>query len=120
MKTTIAIVMWVVMIGGGLPASAQRELEFRLVWWHPRLMGTISSFLEGFCGWHFLREVLFRHQLGVLSTDFALILGSIGLYMLLEGLVRLGVILKLPEAALPSWPLTVIYRGIAAVVGNRG
>lgn len=119
MKTTIAIVVWAVVIAGGLPASAQRELEFRLVWWHPRLMGTISSFLEGYCGWQFLRQVLFRHELHVLSTEFALILGGIGLYMLVEGLIRLGVILKLPEAALPSWPLTLMYRGIAAIIRKQ-
>jgi len=79
-------------------------------------MGTISSFLEGFLGWQFLREILFRHELHVLSTEKALIFGTVGFYMLVEGLLRLGVILKLPEAALQSLPLSLVYRGVAAVI----
>lgn len=119
MRAVLGLVLWAVVILGALPTAGQRELASRLGWWHPRLMGIVSSFVEGLCGWQLLRDVLFRSELGVLSSGAALPLGVLGFFMLAEGLVRLGVTLKLPGSALPSLPVSLAFRAVLAFARSR-
>ena len=119
MRIVIGILLWAVLIVGALPAGAQRELEDRFGWWHSRFMGIVSSFVEAFCGWQFLREVLLRSGVHILSPKNAFLLGFIGFYMLVEGLLRLGVTLKLSGSALPSLPVSLIFKGITAITTKK-
>jgi hypothetical protein len=119
MRIIIGTLLWAVFIVGALPAHGQRELEYRFAWWHSRFMGIVSSFVEALCGWQFLREVLFRSELHVLSPEKAFPLGVVGFYMLVEGLLRLGVTLRLPNSALPSLPVLLIFKGITAITKKK-
>ena len=112
----LAIALTFVAIAGALPESGQRELECRLRWWNPRLMGLISSFVEAFVGGNLMRDVLFRHELQVLTTGKAITFGVLGFVMLAEGIVRLGVTMKLPGPALPSIPVSLAFKGLIALV----
>lgn len=113
------VVLWSLMILGALPESGQRELEGRLGWWQPRLMGLLSSFVEAFSGWQLLRSVLFRSELGVLSANWAIPLGIAGFYLLVEGILRLGVSLKTPGVGLPSLPVAIVYKAAIAFAQHR-
>lgn len=115
-RTVIGILLWAVMVLGALPRSGQHELESRLGWWHPRLMGSLSSFVEAFSGWNLLRSVLFRSELGVLGPEWAIPLGIAGFFLLAEGLVRLGVTLKMSGPALSSLPVAAVFNGALAVL----
>ena len=119
MRTVIGLLLWTVMILGALPRSGQRELEARIDWWHPRLMGGISSFVEAYTGWQLLRSVLFRSELGVLGAGWAIPLGTCGLFLLVEGVLRLGVTLKMEGDALPSLPVTAVFNGVLALLRHR-
>lgn len=111
----LGIALMVVAIAGALPEAGQGELENRIGWWDPRFMGLISSFVEAFMGLSFMRSVLFRHELHVLTTGKAIAFGVIGFFLLAEGLVRLGVTMKRPGPALPSIPVSLAFKGLIAL-----
>jgi hypothetical protein len=115
----LGISLTLVAIAGSLPEAGQRELENRIGWWDPRLMGLISSVVEAFVGLSFMRSVLFRHELHVLTTGRTITFGAIGLFLLAEGLVRLGVTMKLPGPALPSIPVSLAFRGLIGLAQRR-
>jgi len=116
----LGVTLTLVAIAGSLPEAGQRELENRIGWWDPRLMGLISSAVEAFVGLSFMRSVLFRHELHVLSTENAIIFGAIGFFLLAEGLVRLGVTMKLPGPALPSIPVSLAFKGLVGLATRLG
>jgi len=118
-KIVLGITLTGVAIAGALPEAGQRELECRLRWWDPRLMGLISSVVEAFVGWGLMRSVLFRHELHVLTTGMAITFCTIGFFMLAEGLVRLGVTMKLPGPALPSIPVSLAFKGLIALARHK-
>ena len=89
MQLILALLLSVVVLAGAAPRSMQEELERRLPWWHSRLMGAVSSFVEFFFGWQMLRQVLLRDGLGVLGTVGAWVLGSIAFFLLSEGILDL-------------------------------
>jgi hypothetical protein len=115
----LGIVLTVVAIAGALPEAGQRELERRIGWWDPRFMGLISSFVEAFFGLGLMRSVLFRHELHVLTTGRAITFGTIGFFLLAEGLVRLGVTMKLHGPALPSIPASLAFKGLNGLAGRH-
>ncbi len=119
MQLAIFILLWGILILGALPELGQRDLEYRLAWWHPRLMGIISSVVEAICGWHLLRAVLFRSELDVLSPEKAIPLGIIGFYLMVEGLFRLAVTLKLSDYPLPSFPISLLYKAAISFVNRE-
>ena len=114
MRIVIFLALWSLYIVGGLPDGAQRDLEYRVSWWYPRFMGIVSSCVEGLCGWHLLREVLFRSELEVLSAGKAVPLGVVGAFMLIEGLLRLGITMKLRDGALASLPVALVFKALIA------
>ncbi len=115
----LGVSLTLVAVAGSLPEAGQRELETRIGWWDPRLMGLISSVVEAFVGLSFMRSVLFRHELHVLTTGRTITFGAIGLFLLAEGLVRLGVTMKLPGPALPSIPVSLAFKGLIGLAQRR-
>jgi hypothetical protein len=113
--SALGIALAAVAIAGSLPEAGQRELENRLGWWDPRFMGLISSVVEAFVGLNLMRSVLFRHELHVLTTGRAITYGVIGFFLLAEGIVRLGVSMKLPGPTLPSIPVSLAFKGLIAL-----
>jgi hypothetical protein len=118
MQMVLTVLLWGLYLAGGLPGSGQRLLENRLPWWHPRLMGIVSSLVEAFCGWQMLREVLFRWELNLIPVKQAVPLGLIGGFFLLEGLLRLGITVKPEGPALPSLPVAAAWNALAARFGK--
>jgi hypothetical protein len=50
MNAVVLLALWILVIGGGLPTQTQRVLEGQFPWWHSRLFGLASSFIEFLCG----------------------------------------------------------------------
>ena len=120
MQMVLTVLLWFLFLAGGLPASGQRLLANRLPWWHPRLMGLLSSLVEAFCGWQMLRGVLFQWELGLIPLKQAVPLGLAGGFLLLEGLLRTGVTIKPESNALPSLPVAAAWKALAARFGKTG
>jgi hypothetical protein len=120
MQMVLTVLLWILFLAGGLPASGQRLLENRLPWWHPRLMGLLSSLVEAFCGWQMLRGVLFQWELSLIPLKQAVPLGLAGGFLLLEGLLRTGVTIKPESNALPSLPVAAAWKALAARFGKTG
>ncbi len=53
--------------------------------------------------------------LGRLSGGKAVVLGIVGFYLLLEGIVRLAVTRRLTEGALPSLPVVLAVRAVERI-----
>jgi len=102
------LALWGVVILGGLPKVMQQELECRFSWFHARIFGLISSFLEFLCGFGLLRLTLLASGLHRITAPRAIMLGVIGLFFLTEGLLRLG--LTLNGNITPSLPVVLIAR----------
>ena len=115
MNLILFIGLWTIVIAGGLPSDIQATLEGRFRWWYPRLFGLLSSVLEFSCGLGILRLVLLMSGLGKLRIETGIILGSLGLFMLFEGLVRLASTRGLKTIAFPSLPVLIIVRVVARV-----
>jgi hypothetical protein len=114
MTAVVSLVLWALVVAGGLPAETQRILESRLQWWSSKWMGLASSILEFLSGLGLLRTVLIMAGLDHLPSWKALLLGAVGLYLLLEGLVRLAITPQLEGVALPSLPVV-----LATIAINR-
>lgn len=118
MEIVFTVLLWGLFLAGGLPSSGQRLLEDRLPWWHPRLMGMVSSLVEAFCGWQMLREVLFRWELDLIPLKQAVPLGLIGGFFLLEGLLRIGITAKFEDRSFPSLPVSAAWSALTARFGK--
>lgn len=118
MQLILGVLLWAVLLVGGVPRDTQEQLDRRFAWWHSRLMGTISSFVEFFCGWQMFREVLLRRGLELIGPFAAWVLGLIAFFLLCEGVIRLGITLRTSEFAAPSLIDVLAFKAIRRMRGS--
>ena len=111
--------MVAVVVAGGLPIETQRVLDAGFAWWHSKLIGMATAFVEFFAGYHLLRQVILAAGLGHLARGWALLLGGWGLFFLLEGLLRLGITPCLDGVAAPSLVVLVPHRLMKGFLARR-
>ncbi len=111
------LVLWTLVIAGGLPTSTQRDLEARFAWWHPRLFGLVSALVEFLGGLGVLRQVFILSGLDRLGTGEAVVPGFVGMFMLVEGVLRFGITPRLEGVAVPSLPVVVAARVLGRLSG---
>jgi hypothetical protein len=112
MRLILGVALWCIVLAGGLPRDVQDELDRRFAWWHSRLIGTISSFIEFLCGLQMLRSVLLLHGLERMGPIAAWTLGSLALFLLCEGIVRLGITLRARAHGAPSLIAILLVRAL--------
>jgi hypothetical protein len=118
MSVALFVAGWAVVAAGGLPTEMQRILEGRVTWWHSKVLGLASSFLELLCGFGLLRAVLMMFGFGRLSMGKAALMGALGLFLLVEGLLRLAISPHLEGVALPSLPVVLVARVVGTFRGT--
>ena len=110
MGALLFIVLWGIVIVGGLPRRTQETLEFRFGWWSAKVAGLISAGLEVHAGYRLVRVTLAAFSMERVSATAAAILYAISAFLLLEGLIRFLVTYRMGDLALPSLPVWAVAR----------
>jgi hypothetical protein len=118
MNAFLFVVLWLLVVAGGLPTPTQRVLEGAFPWWHSRLFGLVSSFIEFLCGFGLVRLVLLMSGVGRIGPGKSVVLGAIGLFLLIEGVLRLAITPRLDGVAVPSLPVWIVARAVRSFFGT--
>ena len=110
MGALLFIVLWGIVIVGGLPQRTQEALEFRFGWWSAKVAGLLSAALEVHAGYGLVRVTLAAFSMERVSVTATAILYAISAFLLLEGLIRFLVTYRIGGLALPSLPVWAVAR----------
>ena len=110
MGALLFIVLWGVVIVGGLPRRTQEALEFRFGWWSAKVAGLLSAALEAFAGYGLVRVTLAAFSMERVSVTATAILCVLSVFFLLEGGIRFLVTYRQEDLALPSLPVWAVAR----------
>ncbi len=118
MGALLFIVLWGVVIVGGLPRRTQEALEFRFEWWSAKVAGLLSASLEAFAGFGLVRVTLAAFSMERVSLTATAISCAISVFSLLEGGIRFLVTYRQDDLALPSLPVWAVARLIERLRPN--
>ena len=110
MSRIVSALLLFFLLFGGLPSNMQENIERKYSWWHPKLFSLISSVLEFMFGLGLLRLILLMHGLGKLNTENGIILGIVGIFFLIEGLIRIASTRHLKVTAFPFMPVLMLIK----------
>ncbi len=116
MPPFLFVVLWAVVVVGGLPQRMQEGLQDRFAWWQAKFVGYFSALLETLAGYGLVRLTLAAFSVGRLSPSATALLCCIVSFLLLEGGIRLVVTYRLDELAVPSLPVWAVATLIERLV----